>query len=182
VQQARASIVAARAARRAARAPYLPTLTASYGRNMNELSQGFSIYPGDPNFTGSFRFQLSYPLFNQYAREETVIRAEVAEVTAEAQLRDVQLASRQSLVQFLGQLRTAQQRIAIQADAVLAAQEDLRIQRQRYELGASTLLDVLTSQTQLGNARVALIQARLDARLAQAQIEALIGRDLGATP
>jgi outer membrane protein len=149
---------------------------------MNEVSSSFSVFPGDPRFTGQLRLALNYPLFNQYQREETLIRAEVAEQAAEAQLRDAQLAARQNLVQFVGQLRTAQQRSLIQADAVLAAQEDLRIQRQRYELGASTLLDVLTSQTQLTNARVALIQARLDARQAQAQLEALTGRDLGETP
>ena len=52
------------------------------------------------------------------------------------------------------------------------------MQNQRYALGASTLLDILTSQSQLNSARYALIQARYDARLAKAQIEAIIGRDL----
>jgi outer membrane protein len=37
---------------------------------------------------------------------------------------------------------------------------------------------VLTSQTTLNQARLALIQARFDARIARAQIEALIGREL----
>jgi outer membrane protein TolC len=36
----------------------------------------------------------------------------------------------------------------------------------------------LTSQTTLDNARVALIQARQDYRVARAQIEATIGQDL----
>ena len=52
------------------------------------------------------------------------------------------------------------------------------MQQQRYELGASTLLDVITSQTTLNQARVALIQARLNARVARAQLESIIGRDL----
>jgi outer membrane protein len=41
----------------------------------------------------------------------------------------------------------------------------------------STILDVLTSQTQLTQARLALVQARFAARTARAQLEALIGRD-----
>jgi outer membrane protein len=52
------------------------------------------------------------------------------------------------------------------------------VQQQRYTLGASTLLDLLTSQTTLNQQRAALIQARQDYRLARAQIEAIIGRDL----
>jgi outer membrane protein len=36
----------------------------------------------------------------------------------------------------------------------------------------------LTSQTQLNNARLALVQARFSARTARAQLEQLVGRDL----
>jgi outer membrane protein len=52
------------------------------------------------------------------------------------------------------------------------------VQQQRYALGVSTLLDLLTSQAQLNQARQALIQARLDGRIARAQLSALVGRDL----
>jgi outer membrane protein len=61
---------------------------------------------------------------------------------------------------------------------VEAAEEDLRMQGQRYSVGGSTLLDVLASQTQLDQARRDLIRARYDQRVAKAQIEALIGREL----
>jgi outer membrane protein len=61
---------------------------------------------------------------------------------------------------------------------VRASEEDLRVQQQRYNLGASTLLDVLNSQLTLVQARQSLIQARLDYRNAKAQIEAAIGHDL----
>jgi outer membrane protein len=65
-----------------------------------------------------------------------------------------------------------------QAASVEAAEEDLRVQQRRYDLGASTLLDLLTSQSQLNQARQALIQARYDQRVARAQIEALVGQSL----
>jgi outer membrane protein len=84
----------------------------------------------------------------------------------------------QQLTQFLGALRLAQERATIQIASVAAGEEDLRVQNQRYALGSSTLLDVLTSQAQLNAARTALIQARYDARVAKAQIEALVGREL----
>ena len=105
-------------------------------------------------------------------------RADVSEDVADATLRDARLLARQNIVQYLGLLRTAQERIAIQRVSVAAAEEDLRVQQQRYALGASTLLDLLTSQTTLDQARSALIQARFDYRTARAQIEAVIGREL----
>jgi len=65
-----------------------------------------------------------------------------------------------------------------QTATVEAAEEDLRVQQQRYAVGASTLLDVLTSQTQLNQARSDLIRARYDQRIAKAELEALVGREL----
>jgi outer membrane protein len=155
-------------------------LSASWGRGRNATS-GVLRYAGEPIYYGSrLTLAASYPLFNQWQRENAAIRASVAEDNAEAALRDTRLAARQSLTQYVGALRTAEERVTIQQASVAAAQEDLRVQQQRYALGASTLLDVLTSQAQLNQALSDLIQARLDARVARAQIESLIGRDLGS--
>jgi len=121
---------------------------------------------------------LSFPFFNQGASEEQIVRSRVAEDNAEAQLRDMRLAAQQQLTQYLSAFRTAEQRIQIQLASVEAAEEDLRVQQRRYQLGASTFLDVLSSQVTLNQARSALIQARFDARVAKAQIETLTGKDM----
>jgi outer membrane protein len=184
VQQAQAALAAARSSRRASRAPYLPTVTAAYSRGGSGTDVGYG-FGNDPfTYSGRLSLQLSYPLFNQFNRESQVARAEVAEANAEAALRDAELAGQQTLSQQIEALRLAGQRVAVQEATIRAAREDLRVQQQRYELGASTLLDVLTSQAQLNQAQAALIQARFDARVARARIEALIGRTLrpGGTP
>ncbi|MDQ8155540.1 MAG: TolC family protein [Gemmatimonadota bacterium] len=178
VRQAEAALVAARAARKAARTPYMPTVSSSYSLSGNNTSQDFDWGSGRIPKQNSLRFSLNFPLFNNLSREENVTRTTVAEENAVAALRDARLAQQQSLVQFLGAFRTAEERVAIQLSTVAAAEEDLRVQQQRYNLGASVLLDLLTSQTTLDQARAALIQARYDARIAKAQVEALVGRDL----
>ncbi len=178
VRQAVASEAAAHASSRAARAPYLPTLSLSWNYSGNRSGDGLGGVSGQYAYQNSLRLGLSYPLFNQLNREEGIVRADVAERNAEASLRDARLMARQSLVQYLGALRTAQEQMEIQVASVAAAEEDLRVQKQRYQLGASLQLDVLTSETALVQARAALIQARYDYRVAKAQLEALIGRDL----
>lgn len=184
VRQAEANVASSRAAFRVSRAAYLPTLSMSAGYNGNLAGSGFTVGDafvfanGEYPSSKSIRFTLSYPLFNQFSREEQVTRAAVARDNAEAVLRDAELLAQQNLAQNLGSLRTAEQRVRIQQASVAAAEEDLRVQQQRYSLGASTLLDLLTSQTQLDEARAALIQARYDYRVARAQLEALVGRTL----
>lgn len=179
VEQAQMQLAAASAQVRSARTSYFPTVNMSYGYNGNGTDP-YGFGNGQFLYGSSLRFSLNFPLFNQFSREEQVVRSRVGEQNAQAQLRDARLAAQQSLVQQLGALRSAEERIRIQQVSVDAAQEDLRVQQQRYALGASTLLDLLTSQSQLNQARAALIQARQDYRIARAQIEAIIGRELSS--
>ena len=177
VREAAASWQAARANQKAARSSYFPTINMSYSRSAS--GDDWQYGWGDPfRYSTGLRFTASYPLFNRLNREEQRVTADVQEANAEAALRDARFAARQQLTQFLGALRTAEARIAIQTASVAAAEEDVRVQQQRYAVGASRLLDLLTSQTELNNARAALIQARYDYRIAKAQLEALVGRSL----
>lgn len=178
VRQAESQHVVARAGLRAARTSYLPSVNLSYGRSGSSTDSSFRFVDDVYGYSNSLTISASYPLFNQLQREQTRVRADVDLDNAAAALRDARLRAQQELAQYLGLLRTAEQRVAIQQASVDAAEEDLRVQQQRYSLGASTLLDVLTSQTQLNQARADLIQARYDYRIAKAQLEALIGRDL----
>jgi outer membrane protein len=178
VRQATAQVRATTQSARAAKTPYLPTLSISHAVSGNAASQDFQFTGQDFRQQPRTSFSVSFPLFNGLQREENVVRTRIASDNATAQLRDSRLNARQQLVQQLGNFRTAQARVEIQIASVAAGEEDLRVQQERYNLGASTLLDLLTSQTTLDQARTALIQARLDARTAKAQIEALIGRDL----
>lgn len=178
IEQARFELASAEAASRSAKTAYLPTVNMNFSRGGSGLDPAFGLGDKRYAYNQSLNFSLSFPLFNGLTREVNVLRASVAEDNAEVALRDARLAAHQTLVQAVGQMTTAQQQVTIQAASVTAALEDLRVQQRRYELGASTLLEVLTSQSTLDQARTALIRARYDYRVAKAQLEALIGRDL----
>lgn len=178
VEAARSAAEAAQAARRAARASYLPTVDLTYRKSGGGYDNLYGL--GDKPFAyqNSWGINLGFPLFNNFTREDQQVRAAVAAENAAAALRDARLLAQQNVVQQLGALRTAEQRIAIQQISVTAGIEDVRVQQQRYQLGASTLLDLLTSQSNLNAARLALIEARRDYRIARALLETVIGRDL----
>ena len=178
IQQADAELTAAHASLRSAKTSYLPTINMNFSRSGSGLDPAFGMGDERYAYNQNLSFSLNFPLFNNLTREVNVARAIVAEDVAEVALRDARFLARQTLVQSVGQMRTAREQVEIQTVSVAAATEDLRVQQRRYELGATTLLDLLTSQTQLDNARTALIRARYDYRVAKAQLEALIGRDL----
>jgi outer membrane protein len=178
VRQAELNSRAANADVSASQTQYLPTIRVAYDYNGTGTEPYRFNSSDDFRYGTNMRFSLNFPLFNNFSREDQLLRARVAQDNAAAALRDTRLAAQQSIIQQLGGLRTAEERVRIQQASVAAAEEDLRVQQQRYGLGASTLLDLLTSQSQLNSARAALIQARQDYRIARAQIEAIIGRDL----
>ena len=178
IRSAQASLAAAGAGVRSSRTDYWPSLTTSYGLTNNIADTTFNFWQSRTLQNKSFSLSMSVPIFSGLGREETVQRAKITEMNARASLRDAQLLSQQQLVQYLGQLRLAQARIAIQQASLEAAQEDLRVQQQRYALGASTQLELLTTQTQLNSARYNLVNARYQVRIAKAQLEQLIGREI----
>ena len=178
VQQADAELKSAEAAARSTKTAFLPTVNMNFSRGGSGLDPLFGNGDKRYAYNQSLNFSLSFPLFNNLNREMSALRASVAEDNAEITLRDARLQAHETLVQTLGQMTTAREQVNIQTVSVAAGIEDLRVQQKRYELGASTFLDVLTSQTQLDQARTALIRARFDYRVAKAQLEALIGRDL----
>ena len=178
IQQANAELESAHQSVRSAKTSYLPTVNMNFNRSGSGLDPQFGIGDKRYAYNQNLSFSLNFPLLNGLTREVNVARAIVAEDIAAVQLRDARLGAHETLVQAIAQMRNAQEQVQINTLSVAAATEDLRVQQRRYELGATTQLDLLTSQTQLDNARTALIRSRYDYRVAKAQLEALIGRDL----
>ncbi|MEO6778073.1 MAG: TolC family protein, partial [Gemmatimonadaceae bacterium] len=177
IMQATAMLAAAEQRRKAARASYIPTVNASYSRGGNGLG-AYGIGNDPFVYSGQLNLSLSIPIFNGFAREAQVANATINQTNAAASLRDARLAARQLSVQYIDQLRLGQEQITVQRASIAAATENLRVVQQRYNLGLSTIVDLLTAQTTLNQAQSNLIAARNAARLATAQIEALIGQPL----
>ncbi len=178
IRQEEATVVASQAAIRSAKTAYLPTVTAGFNFGGSGASAIYGFNDNPYPYTRTINVALNYPLFNRFSRENNIASAQINLENAQASLKDNQLAAQQNIVTAIAAMRNAEETMRVQQINVVASQEDLRVQQQRYQLGASVLLDVLNSQLELVQARQALIQARLSYRDAKAQIESYIGRDL----
>jgi outer membrane protein TolC len=85
---------------------------------------------------------------------------------------------RSDAARLLSGLRLAEQNIALADEAVKAAQEDLRVQTERYRAGIATSLEELTSQLALTQAELGRVAARYNYAVTRATLEALVGRAL----
>ena len=177
VREAEAQAHAARATAAAARSPYWPSLVVSTSSGYTGLEAPWASTETYAN-NWSWRFALNWTLFNGFQRERSLTSAAVQRDVAEATAADARRRANAQLTEQLAALATAFEQIDIARSNLAAATEDLRVQSERYRVGASTILDLLTSQAALTQAEVNLVQTRFDYVIALAQLEALVGRTL----
>ncbi len=172
VRTARAAEQANLAATKSARTQYVPDVRVTGGYNWaNQTPLVGAVRPGWALALGT-----SFPLFNGFQREDAVTRAQaVAEVSRVTAL-DVTREARADAARLISGLRFAGRNIALASDAVQVAQEDLRVQSERYRAGISTELEQLQSELEVTQSQLALVAARFNYQITRAQLEALIGR------
>jgi outer membrane protein len=174
IRSAVATASVARANVRASRSAYWPSLTLGANTGWNASRNNDYAFLNQRQVS----LQLSWALFNRFDRELAIAQREASYDVAQAAAEDERRAVQAELTARLAELDAARSKIDITITSVTAATEDLRVQQERYRLGASTIVDVLTSQEALNQAEVDVVNARFDYLRAKAQLDALIGRTL----
>jgi outer membrane protein TolC len=174
IQSAVASASVARANVRASRSAYWPSLTLGANTGWNASRNNDYAFLNQRGVS----LQLSWQLFNRFDRELAIAQREASYDVAQATAEDERRAVQAELTARLAELDAARSKIDITVTSVAAATEDLRVQQERYRLGVSTIVDLLTSQEALNQSEVDVVNARFDYLRAKAQLDALIGRTL----
>jgi outer membrane protein len=126
----------------------------------------------------AFSAQLSIPLFDNFAREERVQRAEVNRDDASYNVRAKDLALTADVTQAYLTLKTSAQTVALQEQIATKAKEELMYAEERYKVGAATFLDVTTSRDSYERALIDRVNAVYDYHKAFAALENAVGRPL----
>jgi outer membrane protein TolC len=174
IQSANAASEAAEATLKASRSNYWPSLSLSANTGWNASRSSDYDFFNERQFSLGLRWNL----FDGFERELVIAQRSAAAQVADATAADERRAVAAELTTRLAELQAAGTQIEITLTSVVAATEDLRVQQERYRLGASTIVDVLTSQEALNQAEVDVVVARFDYLRAKASLEALIGRTL----
>jgi len=174
VQAAQASARASEAATRSARSLYAPDVKLLGGYNVaNQTSLIGAVRPGWQVALGA-----SLPIFNGYQREDAITRSEALAEVSRVTALDATRQARTDAARLLSALRLSEENIALANEAVTAAQEDLRVQTERYRAGIATSLDQLTSELAVTQAELGLVAAHYTYQITRVTLEALVGRTL----
>ena len=139
-----------------AQSGHLPRLSGSLGYGTS------ADIPGDlfKSHTYSAGLTLNIPIFSGFATQNAIQSAEVDVMNYELQLKDSERLIKQNLQKSFLDLDAAKKGLLVTEKNVKAAEENLKIEQEKYNLGAGKLLDVLIANTSYQNAKTNYINAQ----------------------
>lgn len=157
-------------------AEYLPkvSLFGSYG--WSDGTSGDTVTYNLSSKSRTFGFNVSWNIFDGFSRERNVTNAKINRNNARAALSDTRNLVSQEIKTAYLQIQILQEQKKVSQENVGAAEEDLKITQEKYNLGAATILDLLDAQVSLKEAQVSLIRADFDLNLAVARLENAMGK------
>jgi outer membrane protein len=146
------------------------SLTASYGNQ-------WAMDRSDSNEVGEIGFLVDIPLFDG-GRIGASIRREHSRLRAtEEAARELELRIQLEVKTASANVRSTLARISVTEKAVGQADESLRIERERYDLGKGTIMDVLDAQSALLASQTNYYRALADYNTALAQFRLATGSE-----
>jgi outer membrane protein len=126
----------------------------------------------------SLSLTISLPIVDGFTRERSVQTARVAADDARHQRRAEELARRAEVTATYNALMTAYRTVDLEAKNAETAGEQLVLQRERYRLGAGTIVELTQAQEQKARADQAHLDALYSFHENLAALEAAVGRSL----
>jgi outer membrane protein len=160
----------------AAKTAFLPTLSfnVSYGTSADKYSNLFKFEPSLAD--RSVSFSISYNLFNRLNDVTSVVSQKKYVNTQKRNLEDTLNSVALEVRQAYLDVQLNKEKLTLNEESVAAAKEDLNIVREKYNLGAATIIEVLDAEVSYKTAQTNQVQALFDYNLAISRIEKAMGR------
>jgi TolC family type I secretion outer membrane protein len=175
LQAARANLAAAKANVDVARSAGLPTLSLGASVPGYARSDGPADGNGNVSHSRSIGVTLNIPIFSGFADSYRIRAAEASAESAEASLEETKNQVALDVWQGYQNLMTATESLKANADLLESAKAAERVARGRYQAGVGMILDLLTAQSALANARLSLIRAAYDWQISRATLAQAVG-------
>ena len=165
--------------KRGAFGAFLPTVTLSSTASRQNAPSvggiGVEVQPG--TYTYSSGLTASVDLFTGFRRLANYRNADATQDAADAEVVNQRYVVSAATAQFFYTSLANEELVRVAAAQVERAKEELQISVNKFQAGAVTRSDTLTATVDLGNARLALLQAQANLATAQANLGRQIGVD-----
>lgn len=178
VVQARGAVTNAGWQMHAAQGAFLPSLTVgstAFRQNTPSIVNGLPVQPGSYQYSTSLTASLD--VFTGLRRVANYRTAAATEDAADAGLANQRYQVTFTTAQLFFTALANEELVRVAQAQVQRAKEELQTSINKFQAGAATRSDTLTSTVDLGNAQLSLLQAGANLATAQANLARQIGVD-----
>lgn len=165
---------------REARAGLWPSLSAGYRFGWSDLSPpdgALDVF--DQDYTYALSLSANWTLFDRFQTKRGIQQARASARQQEYSLDEQRRGIVQGVESILVNLANARKRIELARITIALAEEDLRLARERYRVGAATILEVSEAEVSLVEGRSSEIEGVTGYLSALAELERNTGWRLG---
>ncbi|HZM17220.1 MAG TPA: TolC family protein [Candidatus Krumholzibacteria bacterium] len=160
-----------------ARGPLLPSLDFSYDVAYTDQESQFR-FGAQKTRNRSWAFFANWNVFDRYQVYANISQAKANQRVAEYNRRQVELDAVREIREFVNEMQEARERYTVARENVERSREDLRLAQEKFRVGAGTILDVTTAESDLTTTRASEVQAIVDYRISRARLNRATGRPL----
>ena len=160
----------------ASRGALLPTLDFRYTASRTNSNSQFQ-FGANKNWNRQWALSANWNLWDRYQVYANIAQARAAARGAEFSRRQAELDASREVQQLVNAIDESQERLGVARENVERSREDLRLAQEKFRVGAGTILDTITAESDLTLTRASEVQAMGDYLIARANLSRATGRD-----
>jgi len=134
------------------------------------------IFGSQQSGNTAFGYSVSWNVFDRFQTLAGRSKAKANARIAEYELAQARLNVQVEVRQLHNSLVEARERARVSSETITQSEEELRLARERFRVGAGTTLDVIVAQVNLANSRAQEVQAMCDFLIANTRMKRAVGR------
>lgn len=159
----------------AARGPLFPTVDFQYNLSYADQESQFR-FGAQKTRNRSWAFSSTWNLFDRYQTYANIGQAKANRRIAEYNRKQAELDAIREIRDFVNDIQEARERLQVARENVARSEEDLRLAQEKFRVGAGTILDTITAESDLTATKAAAVEAVVDYLIARAQLSRATGR------
>jgi outer membrane protein TolC len=162
---------------RVARGPLFPSLDFRYSVSLTDADSEFR-FGAQRNRTRSWALFANWNIWDRYQVYSNIGQARSGARIAAYDRRQAELDAAREIRTYVNNIEEAAERLTVSRENVVRSQEDLRLAQEKFRVGAGTILDTITAESDLTLTRANEVTAIVDYLIGRANLARATGNSI----
>ncbi len=175
IKTAEVEVTRSRLQYKIAKGSLLPTINANFGYSRSNPNFDLIYQTLNQNYSWRYGLSLSLPIFDGFKTKSDIQSSHSNVKITEENVVDAKRNVLKNVKNYYVELVNNLDLIKMLKVNLIAAEKNVELAQERYSVGAGTLLETITARVQYTTARIWLVRAIYDVKIARAKLEGAVG-------